>query len=499
MSHIRGKRVAVAGITFESNSFAPGLTEIDAFERYLIAEGEAVLRAGLGKDEIAGAAVVAKEYGIELVPVFAADGGCGPTVSDATYFYLKEKLFTALAKTLDSVDGVYLRLHGAMTTETVEDVEGDLIQTLRAMVGPDFPIAVSCDLHAHFTKKMAEGTSLIAGYQTCPHIDIYETGARAMRLMAAALEKPNSPVLSYRKVKLMASAEGHDTTFGPMREVLDRLHEIEKLPGVLDATVYCTQPWLDVEELGWSALVVTDNDSQKGQALADELAQMMWDRRERVLFTKEKINDAIDQIRVSEPGQRPYILADGSDSTSAGSTGDSNYLLTYLLENPIDELVFMTITDADVASQCFAAKVGGGVSAEIGGKLSPRFFKPVKVTGTVVTLCDGIYQSKYPSKIFNAGPTAVLKVGNIYIVITSKPAFMLDYQLYLRVGLDFTTAKVVQVKSAGGYRAYYEPLAFKCIDIATPGPSDSRLPKLPFTKPRRPLWPFERDIADPWY
>lgn len=499
MSQAKGKRVAVAGITFESNSFAPGLTEIDAFERYLIAEGEAVLHAGLGKDEIAGAAVVAKEYGIELVPVFAADGGCGPTVSDATYFYLKEKLFTALAKTLDSVDGVYLRLHGAMTTETVEDVEGDLIQTLRAMVGPDFPIAVSCDLHAHFTKKMAEGTTLIAGYQTCPHIDIYETGARAMRLMVAALKNSKPPVLSYRKVKLMASAEGHDTTFGPMREVLDRLHEIEKLPGVLDATVYCTQPWLDVEELGWSALVVTDNDPQQGQALADELAQMMWDRRERVLFTKEKINDAIDEVRGSEPGQRPYILADGSDSTSAGSTGDSNYLLTYLLENPIDELVYMTITDADVASQCFAAKVGGSVSAEIGGTLSPRFFTPVKVTGTVVTLCDGVYQSKYPSKIFNAGATAVLKVGNIYIVITSKPAFMLDYQLYLRVGLDFTTAKVVQVKSAGGYRAYYEPLAFKCIDIATPGPSDSRLPKLPFTKPRRPLWPFDREISDPWY
>ena len=499
MSQVKGKRVAVAGITFESNSFAPGLTEIDAFERYLIAEGDAVLQAGLGKDEIAGAAVVAKEYGIELVPVFAADGGCGPTVSDATYFYLKEKLITALAKTLDSVDGVYLRLHGAMTTETVEDVEGDLIQTLRVMVGPDFPIAVSCDLHAHFTKKMAEGTSLIAGYQTCPHIDIYETGARAMRLMVAALKNPKPPVLSYRKVKLMASAEGHDTTFGPMREVLDRLHEIEKLPGVLDATVYCTQPWLDVEELGWSALVVTDNDPQKGQVLADELAQMMWDRRERVLFTKEKVNDAIDEVRASEPSQRPYILADGSDSTSAGSTGDSNYLLTYLLDNPIDELVYMTITDADVASQCFAAKVGGGVSAEIGGKLSPRFFKPVKVTGTVVTLCDGIYQSKYPSKIFNAGPTAVLKVSNIYIVITSKPAFMLDYQLYLRVGLDFTTAKVVQVKSAGGYRAYYEPLAFKCIDIATPGPSDSRLPKLPFTKPRRPLWPFDREISEPWY
>ena len=499
MSQVKGKRVAVAGITFESNSFSPGLSGLDAFERYLIAEGEEVLRAGLGKDEIAGAAAVAEEFGIELVPVFAADGGCGPTVSDATYFYLKEKLFTDLSKVLGSVDGVYLRLHGAMTTETVEDVEGDLIQTLRAMVGPDFPIAVSCDLHAHFTKKMAEGTSLIAGYQTCPHIDIYETGARAMRLMVAALAKPKSVVLSYRKVKLMASAEGHDTTFGPMREVLDRLHEIEKLPGVLDATVYLTQPWLDVEELGWSALVVTENDPQQGQILADELAQMMWDRRERVLFTKEKVSDAVEEVRASEPSQRPYILSEGSDSTSAGSTGDSNYLLKYLLENPIDDVVYMTITDAEVASKCFDATVGGSVSADIGGTLSPRFFTPVHITGTVVTLCDGVYQSKYPSKIFNAGPTAVLKVGNIYIVITSKPAFMLDFQLYLRVGLDFTTAKIAQVKSAGGYRAYYEPLAFKCIDFASPGPADSRLPKLPFTKPRRPLWPFDRDITEPWY
>lgn len=101
--------------------------------------------------------------------------------------------------------------------------------------------------------------------------------------------------------------------------------------------------------MGWSALVVTDNDPQQGQVLADELAQMMWDRRERVLFTKEKVSDAVDEVRASEPSQRPYILADGSDSTSAGSTGDSNYLLTYLLENPIDDVVYITITDADVA------------------------------------------------------------------------------------------------------------------------------------------------------
>jgi len=499
VASVKGKKVAVAGITFESNSFAPGLTHMDAFERYLLVEGEDVLTAGFGRDEIGGAVSVANELGIELVPVFAADGGCGPTVSDETYLFLKGKLFAELAKVLDSVDGVYLRLHGAMTAESCEDVEGDLIETLRAMVGPDFPIAVSCDFHGHFTEKMAQGTSLIAGYQTCPHLDFFETGARAMRLMGAALAGGKAPVLSYRKTKLMASSEGHDTTFGPMRAVLDRLHEFEKMPGVLDATVFCTQPWLEVTELGWSALVVTENDPVLGQTLADELALMMWDRREAVLFRKEKVEDVVVEVNKSSEDERPFVLAEGSDSPSAGSQGDSNYLLKHILKHPINGVVYMTMTDAEVAKKCFEAGIGAEVTSDIGGKLSPVFFTPVEVTGEVVTLCDGIYQSKYPSKMFNAGPTAVLKVGDIYIVVTSKPAFMLDYQLYLRVGLDFTAAKAVQVKSAGAYRAYYAPHAFKCIDFASPGSSDSRLPKLPFTKPRRPLWPFDLDIVDPWY
>lgn len=497
--NVKGKKVAVTGITFESNSFSPGLTELDAFHRYLMVSGPDVLTAGLGKDEIAGAASVANAEGIILVPVFISDGGCGPTVSDHAYLYLKNRLITELKLVLPKVDGVYLRLHGAMTTESIEDVEGDLIATIRELTGPNFPIAVSCDFHGHFTQKMAAGTSLISGYQTCPHIDFFETGARAMKLMAAALKNDKKPTLAFRKVKMIGPAEGHDTKVGPMREVLDRLHDIEKLPGVLDATVFCTQPWLEVHELGWSAVVVTENNEKLAQQYADELASMMWDRRERVLYTKTELSAGIDKVVKSAPEERPFIFADGSDSPSAGSTGDSAFLLEYLLKNQIDERVFMSVTDEQAALRCFEAGVGSEISVNIGGTLAPRFFKPVSATGVVVTLCDGSYQSKYPSKIFNAGPTAVLRIGNIHVVITSKPAFMLDYQLYLRVGLDITTAKIVQAKSAGAYRAFYEPLAFACIDFAAPGPSDSRLEIMPFTKPRRPLWPLDRDIKEAWY
>lgn len=499
MNGLKGKKVAVAGLTFESNSFAPGLTEIDQFERYLMVEGPGVLTSGLGKDEIAGATKIAHDAGIELVPTFSADGGCGATVSDAAYAILKARLLASLSKVLDQVDGVYLRLHGAMTTQSCEDVEGDVIASIRELVGPNFPIAVSTDFHAHFTDKMARGTDLISGYQTCPHIDFYETGARAMKLMVAALTDGGKPVLTYRKLKLLASSEGHDTSDGPMREVLDRLHEMEKIPGVLDATVYCTQPWLEVEELGWTAVVVTENDPDLGRKLADELAAMMWDRRERVMYSKRDVTEVLEHIQKTPSSQRPYVLADGSDSPSAGSSGDSSYLLANLLKTPIDDEVFMTMTDAAAVLAMVKAGIGGEVPVSLGGTIAPNFFTPVAVTGKVITLCDGVYQSKYPSKMMNSGITGVLRVGKINIVLTSKPAFMLDYQLYLRVGLDVTTAKIVQVKSAGSYRAYYAPLAYECIDFASPGASDSRLPKLPFTKPRRPLWPFDRDIVDGWY
>jgi microcystin degradation protein MlrC len=170
-----------------------------------------------------------------------------------------------------------------------------------------------------------------------------------------------------------------------------------------------------------------------------------------------------------------------------------------LQKYPVNGKVFMSITDAPAAELCFAAGVGAELTISLGGTLAPQFFDSVTVTGRVATLSDGVYQSKYPSKIFNSGPTVLFRVDEIEIVITSKPAFMLDYQLYLKMGLDITTAKIVQAKSAGSYRAYYEPLAFKCIDFAAPGPSDSRLPKLPFTRPRRPLWPFDRDIENGWY
>ena len=51
------------------------------------------------------------------------------------------------------VDGVLLGLHGAMVAHGYDDVEGDIIERVRAIVGPDCVIGVELDPHCHLTMK----------------------------------------------------------------------------------------------------------------------------------------------------------------------------------------------------------------------------------------------------------------------------------------------------------------------------------------------------------
>jgi microcystin degradation protein MlrC len=452
---------------------------------------------GRGKASGGGAADVARAAGIELVPTTYACALSGPPVADDAYRALRARLLDGLSPLAGAVDGVYLSLHGAMMSESVEDTEGDILEAVRTLFGPDVPIAASFDLHTHFTAAMANATPLIAGFQTCPHIDLFETGARAMRLLVAQLSGARA-TLAYRKIRMMSSSEGHDTENGPVGAVMDRLHEIEQDPTVLDASMFLTQPWFDATDLGWATVVVTQDDRDRAQQYADELATMLWERRSRLQPVKTSIPAALERVRASAPGERPFVLSDCADSPSAGSTGDGVFLLEALLAEPLEDAAYLTVVDAPAVAACFAAGVNGEVSTQVGGTRSKEFFRPVAVSGRVETLCDGRYQGKYSPGPIDAGRTCVLAIGKLRLVITEHPVSLLDLQLFLRVGLDPSAAKIVQVKSAGGYRAYYGPLSHEMIDIDTTGPSGSDLTALPFNRPRRPLWPFDPDLDAPW-
>jgi microcystin degradation protein MlrC len=147
---------------------------------------------------------------------------------------------------------------------------------------------------------------------------------------------------------------------------------------------------------------------------------------------------------------------------------------------------------------CVAAGVGGKVTATLGGKLNPDFYSPVGVTGTVKTLTDGRYINEYGGiRSVGMGPTAVLQVGNISIMVTTDKPRMVDYEAYKSVGINPLLFCIIQPKSAGAYREYYEKIA-TCIDIDVPGPAGSDLTALPYTRIPRPLWPWDTDLVEAW-
>jgi microcystin degradation protein MlrC len=488
------ERILVGQFRQESHSFVPGLTDIADFEENLVRRGKDSLQRS-GNRELDGFLDSTEEFGVELVPTIDAGAHSGPVVSDAAFEKFVGEILEGIRANLDSIDGVMLGLHGAMVTESLDDAEGEILARVRAIVGPDMPVASTFDLHTHMTPKMADNATIVVGYQTCPHVDLRRAGRHAMDLLIRTIRGEVTPSIAIRKIPMLTSSEPHDDREFPNKEVIGMLHTAEEDPAILSASIFCTQPWLDISGIGWTAVVVTDANDDLGQTTADAIARRAWDLRDNYLVPKTDVDEAIDTALA---GEGLFAFSEGSDSTTAGGLGDGNLLLKALLRRKVDVPTAVMVRDPEAAAACVSAGIGGVVTTTLGGKLNPDFYSPLEVTGTVRTLTDGHYLNHYGGiRTLEMGPTAVLQVGSIAIMITTGKPRMVDYEAYKSVGINPDLLRIIQPKSAGAYREYYDKIA-TCIDIDFPGPSGSDLTALPFTRIPRPMWPWDRDLTEPW-
>jgi microcystin degradation protein MlrC len=333
-----------------------------------------------------------------------------------------------------------------------------------------------------------QATALVA-YHTHPHVDIAETGYRAMTLMARVLRREVRPVVAHRKLPMLAPAEQHNTSRPPMAPIMQAVLAAEREPGMLAAAIFPVQSCLDIPDLGLSVVAVADGNLALAQEKADELAEMAWRARREFLHDRTPVPEALRIAREIAGG--PIVLADSSDGTAGGAEGDSTVLLRALLESPVPGPCLLLITDPEAAARCAAAGVGQEITLEVGGKLTPAFFQPVRVTGRVRTLSDGKFQMKNPVLPADRGLTAVLQTGDLFIVLSQKPVYTWDEECYRSVGLFPREAKLIQVKSPGGFRPVYEPFAKAIVELDAPGPTDSNLKRLPFRRVTRPLFPLD--------
>ena len=485
------KRILAGGIAQESHSFNPVLTNR---ARFNIQSGAAAIASARGTNSLLGGILdAAGRAGAEVVvpTLFRAQSG-GP-VEDAVFAEMRDMMCDAAKR--GDFDAIVLPLHGGMLTPTLHDPEGALMASLRAITGPDLPMTVAFDLHAHVTPQILETCDLLAGYLTNPHGDQGDTGRRACRAVLDILDGRLRPVLSAVHVPMLTL--GHDRTDEePLMGLHARARAAVESGLAYDVSIFNAQQFLDVPGLGNWVLAYGNRPDAKRDALALELAQALWDQRRALIGTYPSLEECLD--RAERGTERPLILGDQGDRVAGGGPGDSTYVLRALLARPGLPPSVVPLTEPEAVQACHNAGKGASVTLEIGGRYS-TVAPPVTVTGEILGLgteaqvtYDGPADAGYTAKL---GAYAVLGVGKLRILLTDQSYSYLDPDYFRAMGVDPAEMGVVITRSGYHFTLNFAATG-ECITVDTPGMTSYRVQELPFTV-ARPFFPLDEPDFKP--
>jgi microcystin degradation protein MlrC len=483
-------RIAIGSLLQETNTFSPQLTKRADFQ---IHHGPDLIRAAeVEETEVHGFIDVLRRNRAEIVPLVGGWAVSSGRMVRKDFQGLVEELLDAL-RAAGPVDGVLLALHGAWAAEGIDSADGYVLEQVRSIVGDRIPIVTSLDLHASLARSMARSADAIVGYRTCPHVDTADTGRRAAELMVAAVSGKRRLKMSVRKLRLVTQAEEMISDRGVFKELLDHALQVEQRPGVLSASLFPCQPWLDVEELGWASVVVTDDDTQLARRCADELAEALWSRRHDFVVDLPDVDQALDRAMRVEGG--PITLGEGADGTMGGSPGDSVHILAGILKRGLGHVPTAAVTvDPAAVAQAIAAGVGQTITLSVGGKLNPAYSTPLTVTGRVKLISDGEFYYKgscYTGRRVQMGRSVVLQVNAVNLLIGERSMPTTDPEMYRSQGIEPRDMKLVLCKSPLSFRMDYEPISKAVMSVDTPGCCRADLTKLPFVRVPRPMFPFD--------
>lgn len=489
-------RWMIGEFSHETNTFCPLCPGQDEFSAIAMFEGEAIAHHYAGTNScIGGFMDIAARHGVELLWTIAAHDTPSGLVQTDFYNHIKALLLKGLER---PVDGVLLSLHGAMAAQCADDAEGDILQAVRQRVGPDVPIAATLDFHANVSPLMAQMASILVGYKTYPHIDEYEVGIKAADLLHRAVRKEIHPRCVLDHPPLLMPLGNTSTMREPMRSVMDRAREIERSNGALCASVFGGFPYADILDAGMSSLLVVDGPDPRGEEYARELSMMLWDRRRQMLHEGVSVRSAIAQAMQSQAS--PVVLADISDNPGGGGLGDDVEILRELLNQRCSDAVVGPIWDPQAAQVCHQGGLGTQVTLNVGSCGGESQVKSVTLTGRVTYLGNGDFTYRGPmctGTRSTMGSCAVVDAAGIKVLISAGRLQNLDPEIFRCVGIEPTRHHIVAVKSSIHFRAAYEPLASKIIEVDAPGLVSPDMHRFTFRKVRRPIYPLDEACTYP--
>jgi len=488
-------RVVVAMMKHETNTFSPVPTPLARFARGSteVARGADVIKAfGKTRSGITAFLDICRREGWEAVTPIAAGAWPSGPVEDEAFEAICGAICEAVAA---GCDAAMLDLHGAMVTQSFEDGEGELLRRIRA-IAPGLPIAVALDMHTNLYPAIVDHSTVIAGYMTYPHVDIYETAERAGEALVRALKGKARPAMAWGNRPMLPHVMMQGTTEGPNVALQERCRAMEASGEALCATVFTGFPHADIRNAGLSAVVVTDGDPARAAALRDELLDMAWRQREAFIYRIEPLAESI--ARAKKIGDGPVVMLDHYDNAASGGTMDTMTVLKAMIEAGLDNACAFAIFDPEAVRKMAAAGIGAELSLDLGGKMDMPAIglkgEPYRVTGRVTRLTDGRFRNKGPMStgvLMDMGPTAVFDTGRIEIVVISKHQEPNDLNAFTSVGIDPWQKRYVMIKSRVHWRAGLGELAKHVVECAGTGVCTSDYGSLEFRNVRRPIYPLD--------
>lgn len=478
-------KVLVSRLFHETHSFVDDLTTLEHFAAVPQCR---IDDASHDSSPLGGALKTFHELGWIIVP--------GPdytaTPSGVVCQEVFEKYWGELqASWTTDLDAIFLILHGAMVTESLTDVEGELLRRVRALPsGAKPPLFGVLDLHANASAEMAEQSNALLSYRENPHVDAWQTACRCVHLLDRSLSSGQPLFTSHRHSGVILPPIATATAEDPMRSLLELARQLEsEHPWIAAINVNAGFAFADTPDTGLSFQVIG-----REPALAGEILDRLCERADQLRLVGDSPEQPLAEV-MQTLRQTPLlgltVLVEVSDNIGAGSPGDMTHVLRGLIEHRLENAA-ICINDPRAVRRLQEIPLGNTALLEIGGVGSRYDLGPLELEVTLVSRSDGHFrledkQSHLASMVgdrFAMGPCAVVRHGGVEILLTSNKTPPFDLAQWRSQGIEPSEKSIVVVKSAVAHRKAYDGIAARYIALDTPGPCRSDLTQFDYRHAR---------------
>ncbi|MBM4329706.1 MAG: M81 family metallopeptidase [Deltaproteobacteria bacterium] len=489
-------RLLLAMFKHETNTFSPVPTPFERFFRGSseVLSGDQAIAAYRGTGSaLAGYIDMAHRLGAEIVLPVAAEAWPSGPVDDQAYRRISDMILEEVAK--GGFEGILLDLHGAMVTQSLEDGEGALLKRIHELAART-PVGVTFDMHANMYDYIVKYATVVNGYHTYPHVDIYEAGLHTADIIARTIAGDIKPVMAWSNKPMLPHVMRQGTHSEPNKSLQAKCIAFEKVKA-LAASLFVGFPHADITNAGLSAVVCTDNDPPLARQICDELLGDAWRAREQFVFKTEPLEQSC--ARAKQIRQGPIVLLDHCDNAGSGGTMDTTIVLAEILRQGLENAVFYAIYDPEAVQRGVSAGIGAKVTLALGGKVPLPALRetnrPLEISGKVKLIFDGIFRNRgpmYRGVLNNTGTTVVLDTGQVEIVIISQHQEPFDVSCLQSAGIDPLQKRYIVLKSRVHWRAGFGELAREVIECGGLGVATSDYSQLEFKNVRRPIYPLDQ-------